>query len=80
MQSGLFCGASERDQTVMGLRNGGQHCAGAEIWQMVFIGWVVFCGCFSSWLFFGRRIRGGQVKTYERLRLMELQCELYCLT
>ena len=50
MQSDLFCGASEGDQTAMGLRNGGQYCAGAEIWQMVFAGClivVVFVlGCF----------------------------------
>lgn len=50
MQSDLFCGASEGDQTAMGLRSGGQHCAGAEIWQMVFAGcliMVVFVlGCF----------------------------------
>lgn len=78
MQSDLFCGASEGDQTAMGLRNGGQHCAGAEIWQMVFICWVPYCGCFCSWLFFsGER---GQVKTYKRLRLLELKHELYCLT
>lgn len=29
-------------QTQMGLRDGGQHCAGDETWQTVFVCWVVF--------------------------------------
>lgn len=47
MQSGLFCKASERNQTVMGLRNEGQHCAGSETCQC-----CLFAGCFI-FLFLG---------------------------